>query len=96
MPPTGLPGLTDGDVTTTGSDPVTGDDTMELLDVNVGETENGSDGTSPGTCEEAAMAESNQGCEFWAVDLPNAWAGSSSEASQLMKRWQLNSASSAA
>src|SRR5690606_10730598 len=26
-------------------------------------------------CEQAAMAESNQGCEFWAVDLPNAWAG---------------------
>lgn len=27
------------------------------------------------TCEDAAMSESNQGCEFWAVDLPNAWAG---------------------
>ncbi len=32
-------------------------------------------GGGVGTCEDAAMAESNQGCEFWAVDLPNAWAG---------------------
>ncbi|MCH9686203.1 MAG: IgGFc-binding protein [Deltaproteobacteria bacterium] len=77
MSPTSLTGLTDGNGTM-GSGPAdTGSsDTMEKLDVAVGETENGSDGTNPGTCAEAAMAESNQGCEFWAVDLPNAWAGS--------------------
>lgn len=46
------------------------------LDVAPGETEGaGDDGGGPDTCEEAAMAASNQGCEFWAVDLPNAWAG---------------------
>ncbi|MFV8756821.1 IgGFc-binding protein [Nannocystaceae bacterium ST9] len=32
------------------------------------------EGTGEGTaCEQAAAQESNQGCEFWAVDLPNAW-----------------------
>lgn len=30
--------------------------------------------TGEGTaCDQAAQANSNQGCEFWAVDLPNAW-----------------------
>lgn len=47
------------------------------LDVAPGATEGvGDDGGGPGSCDEAAMAASNQGCEFWAVDLPNAWAGS--------------------
>jgi hypothetical protein len=46
------------------------------LDVAPGETEGAADdGGNPNTCGEAAMAKSNQGCEFWAVDLPNAWAG---------------------
>lgn len=26
-------------------------------------------------CESVAQTASNQGCEFWAVDLPNAWSG---------------------
>jgi hypothetical protein len=31
-------------------------------------------GTMGGTaCEQAAATHSNQGCEFWAADLPNAW-----------------------
>ena len=47
------------------------------LDVAPNDTEGaGDDGGAPGSCEEAAMTASNQGCEFWAVDLPNAWAGS--------------------
>ncbi len=64
-----------GDTTTTGG----ADDTTGgfKLDVAPGDTEGVSDdGGGPNTCEEAAMAKSNQGCEFWAVDLPNAWAGS--------------------
>jgi hypothetical protein len=48
----------------------------EKFDVSAGGTGNGGDGFPTGTCEAAAMAQSNQGCEFWAVDLPNAWAGS--------------------
>lgn len=51
--------------------------TGEKLDVG-GATSNtgaGDDGGSGDPCVDAAMAESNQGCEFWAVDLPNAWAG---------------------
>lgn len=32
------------------------------------------EGVGEGTaCEQAAAQQSNQGCEFWAVDLPNAW-----------------------
>ena len=45
---------------------VAGDDSM---------TGAGEGGGPIETCEDAAMSESNQGCEFWAVDLPNAWAG---------------------
>lgn len=33
-------------------------------------------------CEQAANASSNQGCEFWAVDLPNAWQVSLNQAAQ--------------
>ncbi|MEM6295911.1 MAG: IgGFc-binding protein [Myxococcota bacterium] len=55
-----------------------GDETGEKLDIGGGGTGQmtGGDGTAPvGSCEEAAQNASNQGCEFWAVDLPNAWAG---------------------
>ena len=41
-------------------------DVGEGLDVGGG-------GTLPPTCEEAAEQETNQGCEFWAVDLPQVW-----------------------
>ena len=61
-----------------GTDP--SDDEAEdgpLLDVNGAEgmmeagDENGpGEGTA---CEQAAAYNSSQGCEFWAVDLPNAW-----------------------
>lgn len=78
IPPTTFTGTSttsDGtgpqDSTTTG----TVDDTGAKLDVAMGETENASDTGPPNTCAEAANADSNQGCEFWAVDLPNAWAG---------------------
>ncbi len=69
---TGLTGLST--TTDDGPDADTGSGGPKL-DVEMGETENASDGDPPNTCAEAAMAESNQGCEFWAVDLPNAWAG---------------------
>ncbi len=72
---TGLTTATTGSVTTGSPELMTADDTMEKLDVLAGETDNSSDGTNPTSCAEAAMADSNQGCEFWAVDLPNAWAG---------------------
>lgn len=52
-----------------------GDTGAEKFDVGGTGTGNAGDGFAPDTCEAAAMAESNQGCEFWAVDLPNAWAG---------------------
>ena len=46
----------------------------EKLDVAGGDDTGGNDGGIPlDPCEEAAMAKSNQGCEFWAVDLPNVW-----------------------
>lgn len=52
------------------------DDDGEKLDLGDGTgTGNGGDGMPVGGCTEAANAQSNQGCEFWAVDLPNAWAG---------------------
>lgn len=63
----------EGSTTAGGADGTTGG---VKLDVAPGETEGvGDDGGPPGSCEEAAMSASNQGCEFWAVDLPNAWAG---------------------
>jgi hypothetical protein len=37
--------------------------------------ESGQEGGFEDPCEEAAAMQSNQGCEFWAVDLPNIWAG---------------------
>jgi hypothetical protein len=50
------------------------------LDLESGGSEEGmatgDDGGGPSDpCQEAADLESNQGCEFWAVDLPNVWAG---------------------
>lgn len=45
----------------------------EKFDVGSGETGEEGGGTPLEPCEEAAMANSNQGCEFWAVDLPNVW-----------------------
>lgn len=62
----------DGESTLGGVDGGTG----IKLDVGSGDTEGmADDGGPPGSCEEASMGASNQGCEFWAVDLPNAWAG---------------------
>ena len=72
MQATSLTGVTaadlPGDAGSTG-----GEDMMEpeKFDLSAGGTGNGGDGVPTGTCEAAAMAESNQGCEFWAVDLPN-------------------------
>lgn len=40
------------------------------LDVGVDETDTGS---SKSACQQAEEALANQGCRFWAVDLPNAW-----------------------
>lgn len=56
-----------------------------VLDLgNEGMMEAGDDeGVGEGTaCEQAAKAESNQGCEFWAVDLPNAWQVTLAQAAQ--------------
>ncbi len=52
--------------------------TGPLLDQNGAEgmMDAGDDGPTTGggtACEQAAAHQSNQGCEFWAVDLPNAW-----------------------
>lgn len=66
-----------GGIDTGGDGSDDGDDDDEKLDLGDGTgTGNGGDGQPGiGSCGEAAEAESNQGCEFWAVDLPNAWAG---------------------
>ena len=66
-----------GGIDTGGDDSEDEGDDDEKLDLGDGTgTGNGGDGQPGiGTCAEAAEAESNQGCEFWAVDLPNAWAG---------------------
>lgn len=62
----------DGDVNADSDD----DDSVDKLDVENGDgTGNGGDGTPVGGCGQASESQSNQGCEFWAVDLPNAWAG---------------------
>jgi hypothetical protein len=50
-------------------------DGHERLDVEDGMETASDDGGGGDPCEEAAMDQSNQGCEFWAADLPNAWAG---------------------
>lgn len=53
-----------------------GEETAGKLDVAEGESmTGGGEGADENTCAGAAMSQSNQGCEFWAVDLPNAWAG---------------------
>jgi hypothetical protein len=64
----------DGDGDGDGSD---ADSTGPLLDqtgaegmMEAGDEEGPGEGTA---CEQAAAQQSNQGCEFWAVDLPNAW-----------------------
>lgn len=58
------------------NDPGEVEDTGDKLDVGDAMTGGGEEGGGPiETCEDAANSESNQGCEFWAVDLPNAWAG---------------------
>ncbi len=59
-------------------DPPEGEESGDKLDV-LGDSD-GMTGAGEGsgpieTCADAAASESNQGCEFWAVDLPNAWAG---------------------
>ncbi len=73
----GISGVGSG-ASDTDLDPNDGDETGEKLDLGSGETGQASGGDAPpavGSCEDAAQNESNQGCEFWAVDLPNAWAG---------------------
>jgi hypothetical protein len=44
-------------------------------DVDEGDGNGGGDddGDGPLSCEEVAEMQTNQGCEFWAVDLPQAW-----------------------
>jgi hypothetical protein len=42
------------------------------LDVGVGDTDTDT-GSDQSACQQAEAALSNQGCRFWAVDLPNAW-----------------------
>jgi hypothetical protein len=59
-------------------DPSTGEgQETPLLDQNGAEgmmEGSNEEGPSEGTaCEQAAAYNSSQGCEFWAVDLPNAW-----------------------
>ena len=52
------------------------DDGGVKLDFAMGDDDGGSETGSTGDpCMDVQMTESNQGCEFWAVDLPNAWAG---------------------
>ncbi len=59
------------------------DDAGPRLDAMIGDGDGdgdggGDDGNPSGDpCGDAAKAKSNQGCEFWAVDLPNVWEGSS-------------------
>ena len=74
-PPPIWTGLSTTTATGSGGNTEEGDETGQKLDVGSGGTGNGGDTSPPNTCAEAANAESNQGCEFWAVDLPNAWAG---------------------
>lgn len=76
-PTTSLTGLSTTSATSTGDTTEAADESGDKLDVGAGgDAGNSGDTSPPNTCAEAAMAESNQGCEFWAVDLPNAWAGS--------------------
>lgn len=51
------------------------DSGMDKLDLDNGEGTGPGEGGSGDPCQDAADANSNQGCEFWATDLPNAWAG---------------------
>ena len=53
-----------------------GTDDGPKLDANPGGT--AETGGSGDPCMDAAEAKSNQGCLFWAVDLPNAWVGTPS------------------
>lgn len=68
-PTTGDPtSTTDGSAGATGS--TTGGGPLKL-DVGVDDTDTG--GGQGSACQQAEAALSNQGCRFWAVDLPNAW-----------------------
>jgi len=74
----GISGANSGISGTDSSDDDGGDETgakLDLGDGGTGQASGGDSGPGVGSCEEAAQNESNQGCEFWAVDLPNAWAG---------------------
>jgi len=44
-------------------------------DVAGGTGDGGGDDDAPLGCQEAAEQQTNQGCEFWAADLPQAWWG---------------------
>ncbi|MCA9707003.1 MAG: IgGFc-binding protein [Myxococcales bacterium] len=70
-----ITGLSTTSATTTSGSDESADETAGKLDVEQGGTGNGGDTSPPNTCAEVINTESNQGCEFWAVDLPNAWAG---------------------
>jgi hypothetical protein len=70
-------GDADGDTGTSSSTTSTSATSGPMLDVlpDEGMMDAGDD-TGPGmgtACEQAAEQASSQGCEFWAVDLPNAW-----------------------
>lgn len=58
------------------SGPASGGGVLDVAD----EPGTSDSGDTPGpsilTCAEAEDAQSNQGCEFWAVDLPQAWGAS--------------------
>ncbi len=58
----------DGDGNTDGSPLLDMSGAEGMMDA--GDEEGPGEGTA---CEQAASHNSNQGCEFWAVDLPNAW-----------------------
>ncbi len=65
---------TDGSSTNGSTSMMTGP-LLDVLDNDEGMMDAGDD-TGPGmgtACEQAAATASSQGCEFWAVDLPNAW-----------------------
>ena len=75
-PTTAAPTTTDGSASASGTTQAT---TGELkLDVGVADTDTG--GGQGSACQQAEAAQSNQGCRFWAVDLPNAWQVQSSPA----------------
>lgn len=74
-------GATQGDPTSADTDgaPTTstagtdGATTTGFPKLDVGVATTGDTGPGGSACQQAAQAKSNQGCLFWAVDLPNAW-----------------------